>query len=85
MSAIAAAAGPWFQETTGNPWSVKQVFGYEVWHPIQHYQLAIDITESIQAKMDALACFKSQVNPTRYDAGQDHLSFSQYALCLINS
>ena len=67
MSAIAAAAGPWFQETTGNPWSVKQVFGYEVWHPIQHYQLAIDITDSIQAKMDALACFKSQVVTTRYD------------------
>lgn len=67
MSAISAAAGPWFQETTGEPWSVKQVLGYEVWHPMQHYQLAIDITETIQAKMEALACFKSQIGPTRYD------------------
>ena len=66
-SAIVGAAGPWFQETTGSPWSVKQVLGYVVWHPMQNYQLAIDITETIQTKMDALACFKSQVEPTRYD------------------
>lgn len=67
MGAITAAAGPWFQETTGNPWSVKQVYGYEVWHPIQHYQLAINITASIEAKMEALSCFTSQIVPTRYD------------------
>lgn len=67
LSAITGAAGPWFQETTGVPWAVKQILGYEVWHPMQDYALAIDITETLQAKMEALACFKSQVDPTRYD------------------
>ena len=66
-SAIIGAAGPWFQETTGAPWSVQQVLGYEVWHPMQNYQLAINISETIQIKMNALACFTSQVEPTRYD------------------
>ena len=67
MSAIAGAAGPWFQETRGEPWSVKQVFGYEVWHPIQNYQWAVDITATIDVKLQALSCFESQVKPTRYD------------------
>ncbi len=67
LSAIAGAAGPWFQETEGTPWSVKQILGYEVWHPMQQYQLAVDISKSIQVKLNALTCFKSQVEPTRYD------------------
>jgi len=67
ISSIQAAAGPWFQETKGDPCSVKQVFGYEVWHPMRKYQWAVDITKTIDIKLKALSCFKSQVEPTRYD------------------
>lgn len=67
MSAIAGAAGPWFQDTEGEPWSVKNVFGYEVWHPMQTFQHAVDISKSLDKKLEALKCFESQVGPTRYD------------------
>ena len=67
ISAIQAAAGPWFQDTTGKPWSVNHIFGYEVWHPIQQYQWAVDITNTLDTKLKALSCFTSQVEPTRYD------------------
>lgn len=67
MSAIIGAAGPWFQETEGQPWSVKQIFGYEVWHPMQQFQWASNITHSMDMKLKALSCFTSQVEPTRYD------------------
>lgn len=67
MSAIAGAAGPWFQETTGDPWQVKQVFGYEVWHPMQSFQWSSDISKEMDIKLKALSCFESQVKPTRYD------------------
>lgn len=67
MSAVAAAAGPWFQETEGEPWLVKQIFGYEVWHPMSQYQLAVDITEFMEAKEKVLSCYKTQIEPTRYD------------------
>lgn len=67
MSSIAAAAGPWFQGTQGDPWSVDNIFGYEVWHPMQSYQWASDITTTIDKKIQALKCFESQVRPTKYD------------------
>ncbi len=67
MSATAGAAGPWFQDTKGKPWKVKHILGYEVWHPINSYQYAVDITKSIDIKMKALSLYKSQVEPTRYD------------------
>jgi LmbE family N-acetylglucosaminyl deacetylase len=67
MSAITAAAGPWFQDSEGAPWSVKQVFGFEVWHPMPSFQYASDITQALDKKLEALQCFASQVGPTRYD------------------
>jgi LmbE family N-acetylglucosaminyl deacetylase len=66
MSAITGASGPWFQETVGKPWSVDYIFGYEVWHPMSHFQTAVNISASIDVKMKALACFASQVGPTKY-------------------
>ncbi len=74
MSATAAAAGPWFQETTGTPWSVPEIYGYEVWCPMPQYQIALDITDTLEAKLTALRCFESQVGPTRYDEAFKGLS-----------
>lgn len=67
MSAVQAAAGPWFQDSVGEPWAVETIYGYEVWHPMSHFQCVVDISKTIDAKMKALSYFKSQVEPTRYD------------------
>lgn len=67
MGAVQAAAGPWFQEAEGEPWVVKHILGYEVWHPMQAYQYASNISAEISVKLAALACFKSQMGPTHYD------------------
>lgn len=33
---------------------------------MQQYQLAVDITDTLQIKMAALACYPSQIGPTQY-------------------
>ncbi len=67
MSALKGAGGPWFQEAEGDPWSPESVFGYEVWHPLEKYGLAVDITDTIEKKMDALKCHRSQIRSTAFD------------------
>lgn len=67
LSAAKASAGPWFQNSVGKPWAVAKIYGYEVWHPMSEYQVAINITPSIDTKIKALSAFKSQIGPTRYD------------------
>lgn len=61
------AAGPWYQNCGLKPWSVKTVWGYEVWTPLQSYQLAVDITDYIDIKMAALSEHKSQLASIAYD------------------
>lgn len=67
LSAITAAAGPWYQEVAGSPWSPKAVLGYEVWQPIPTYQLAVDISEAIELKTGALSRYRSQIGTIKYD------------------
>ncbi len=67
LESIQAASGPWFQEARGEPWSPEIVLGYEVWHPLGHYELAIDIGATLETKLKALACHRSQTAGVRYD------------------
>lgn len=67
LGALCGAAGPWYQETKGEPWSPKMVLGYEVWHPLSDYQMVVNVSDTIDQKMTALACYKSQLETTRYD------------------
>lgn len=67
LSAITGAAGPWYQEATGDPWSPKTILGYEVWHPILNYQIAVDISETIEQKTRALSRYRSQIGTISYD------------------
>lgn len=66
MSAITAAAGPWFAEAEGKPHVVSNVFGYEVWHPIQRFQTAVSIDSVIEKKLLALSCHRSQIEKIDY-------------------
>ncbi len=43
LESMQAGSGPWFQEAGGGPWSPEIVLGYEVWHPLGRYELAVDI------------------------------------------
>lgn len=67
MAALTAAAGPWYQESRGAPWQVGSVLGYEVWHPLNAYQLAVDITPTLEMKLKALRCHASQMAAIAYD------------------
>lgn len=67
MSAIQGAAGPWFQDSIGEPFSPLKIYGFEVWHPITQYQLAVKIDNSLNTKLESIRAYKSQVGPTKYD------------------
>jgi LmbE family N-acetylglucosaminyl deacetylase len=64
---VARAAGPWFQECEGDPWSVDTALCYEVWTPLQEVSYVEDITEVIETKIQALQQHKSQVADISYD------------------
>lgn len=67
LEAVQAASGPWFQEAGGEPWSPELILGYEVWHPLGRYELAVDITATLETKIRALACHRSQTAAVHYD------------------
>ncbi|CAK6696111.1 1D-myo-inositol 2-acetamido-2-deoxy-alpha-D-glucopyranoside deacetylase [Synechococcus sp. CBW1107] len=67
MNAVAGAAGPWYQESTGEPHRPATILGYEVWHPLSSHELAVDITATVERKMDALRCHRSQIESMHYD------------------
>jgi LmbE family N-acetylglucosaminyl deacetylase len=67
VEACRRAAGPWFQECGEEPWSVKNILGYEIWTPVQNVGHCEDISDFIFAKMRALHMHKSQIEHLRYD------------------
>jgi N-acetylglucosamine malate deacetylase 1 len=67
MSAVAGAAGPWYQESIGKPHLASTILGYEVWHPLNTFQLSVDITTTVERKLAALRCHQSQIESTHYD------------------
>jgi LmbE family N-acetylglucosaminyl deacetylase len=67
MEAIRRAAGPWYQECPGEPWTVATVLGYEVWTPIAAPGIAIDISAFMDRKLAALREHQSQLIGYAYD------------------
>ena len=66
-SAIGPSQGPWYPELTQISPRLKAVFGYEVWNPINAPGLHIDISSSMNEKMQALKEHKSQLSTIDYD------------------
>ncbi|MCR6546276.1 PIG-L deacetylase family protein [Dehalobacterium formicoaceticum] len=60
------AAGPWHQGCGQEPWSVKNILGYEIWTPLQTVGHSEDISEFITAKIEALQLHKSQTRHINY-------------------
>ena len=67
LEAVQAGSGPWFQEAGGGPWSPEIILGYEVWHPLGGCGLAVDISATLETKIKALACHRSQTAAVCYD------------------
>lgn len=74
MKALLGAAGPWYQEAAGQPWSPATVLGYEVWHPMPVYQMSVPIEATLEAKIAALRCHQSQVSEIAYDQAFEALA-----------
>ncbi len=66
IDSVSAARGPWYAEAGGQPHFVGQVYGYEVWNPINQPSLSVNIEGYIQIKMDALREHRSQIKEVRY-------------------
>ena len=82
INSVKAAAGPWFQEAKGAPHHVTNILGYEVWNPINECQTAVDITNTLTQKIQALACHKSQIENYPYLAAVEGLA--NYRGAMIN-
>ena len=82
IAAIKSAHGPWFKEASGSPHQVEAIYGYEVWNPINEYQMSIDITPFFSAKNNALAKHKSQTINFPYENAIKGLA--QYRGAMIN-
>jgi len=74
VAAVGAAAGPWFQEAPGEPWSVDTMLGYEVWHPLESYDMAVDVTETLGRKLEALQRHSSQTETIPYHEAMEGLA-----------
>lgn len=74
MEALLGAAGPWYQEASGQPWKPATVLGYEVWHPMPVYQLSVPIEATLETKIAALRCHQSQVSAIAYDQAFEGLA-----------
>ncbi len=66
MDAVGGAAGPWYPEAGLAPHRVGEVFGYEVWHPLNRAQVFVDITTVLPGKLRALSAHASQITQVDY-------------------
>ena len=67
LEACKRAAGPWFPDCGEQSWSVDKILAYEVWTPLERYNLAVDISDFMQLKLNALREHSSQVTDIAYD------------------
>ncbi|MDO8524849.1 MAG: PIG-L deacetylase family protein [bacterium] len=81
--AIWMAAGPFFPELGKSVPVIEQLFCYEVWTPLQEYQIKVDITSTVKIKRKAMTCYKSQLEQTNY--GEAILGLNRYRAMSSNA
>jgi LmbE family N-acetylglucosaminyl deacetylase len=82
LAALRGAGGPWYPDAGHEPHVVPTVLGYEVWHPMSVHQMAVNIEDSFQTKVDALNCHFSQVADVDYVAAVRGLAEYRGALTM---
>lgn len=70
------AASPYLPELGPPAPRIKQLLGYEVWTPMQSFQMMVDITATIGTKLEAIACYASQLKQASY--GEIMQSLNRY-------
>lgn len=66
MNAVGSSAGPWFPDAKGEPHKITEIYGYEVWNPLNKHQLHVDITNFLDKKLEALSKHSSQTDEYPY-------------------
>jgi LmbE family N-acetylglucosaminyl deacetylase len=74
LNAAGRAAGPWFQESKGEPWKVSTILAYEVHPPLHEANYCEDITDFVSLKVQALKEHKSQLAEISYDQASEAMS-----------
>ncbi|MDD2585110.1 MAG: PIG-L family deacetylase [Syntrophomonadaceae bacterium] len=67
VEACNRAAGPWFQECSGQPCPINNILGYEVWTPLPKVSYVEDISDFMELKIAALRMHVSQLADINYD------------------
>ncbi|MBC77178.1 MAG: hypothetical protein CME64_14295 [Halobacteriovoraceae bacterium] len=80
LDSIQVAAGPWYSEVGGSAHLVRKVYGYEVWNPINRFQLAVDVSDFMKLKLEALKKHKSQITDINYLDGVKGLGMYRGAM-----
>lgn len=82
LAAITAAGGPWYPELSAPPHAVAEIYGYEVWHPLNTFEMAIDVTHEFPKKLESLRCHESQIASVNYLAAAEGLASYRGALSM---
>lgn len=67
MEALWMAQSAYFDDHGPKADGPRLVLGYEVWTPLQRYQYVEDISDSIDAKVEAMRCYRSQLRHSPWD------------------
>jgi LmbE family N-acetylglucosaminyl deacetylase len=59
------------------------VLAYEIWSPLQSWHDVVDVTDVIDTKLEAIRCYRSQLDQFRYDDAV--LGLNQYRGALAGS
>ena len=66
MAAVTAAGGPWYHEAGGSPHGVAMIYGYEVWNPLNQFEMAVNVSDVFEKNIAALGEHKSQISDVDY-------------------
>lgn len=81
--AVWMAAGPFFPEL-GEPVPIaSQLLCYEIWTPLQKYQIKVDITSTVEVKKRGMKCYQSQLQQADY--GEAILGLNRYRAGMSSS
>jgi N-acetylglucosamine malate deacetylase 1 len=67
VEALWMSQSAYFDDSGPKAGGPKLVLGYEVWTPLQRYQYVEDIGDSIEAKVRAMSCYRSQLRHSPWD------------------
>lgn len=65
--ALWLASSPYLSELGEPAPEIQYIYCYEVWTPLARFECSVDITDFVEIKRKAMACYKSQLTYANYD------------------